>query len=130
MRSLVNPSWFPFAAALLAAMLIAGRAGAQAAINVNTVIDLPDFDPLDGLCDCDQMTPGPQCSLRAAVENANFIGGWVIINIPGGRFSGLRRLKKARRCRVPALCSLINPCLRLRVVAECRVSRRCSGRLW
>ncbi len=86
MRSLVNPSWFPFAAALLAAMLIAGRAGAQTAINVNTVIDLPDFDPLDGLCDCDQMTPGPQCSLRAAVENANFIGGWVIINIPGGIF--------------------------------------------
>lgn len=33
--------------------------------------DLPDANPLDGICDGDALTPGLQCTLRAAVMQAN-----------------------------------------------------------
>src|SRR5690606_6665725 len=38
---------------------------------VNIAEDLPDAGPGDGLCDADESTEGPQCSLRAAVMEAN-----------------------------------------------------------
>src|SRR5262245_62045146 len=61
----------------------ASTAFAQVNINVHTVVDAADYNLRDGVCDCDSVTPGAQCSLRAAVQNANQLGGWVIINLGG-----------------------------------------------
>jgi CSLREA domain-containing protein len=41
---------------------------------VNTTADLPDLNPGDGVCDADAAA-GQQCSLRAAVQTANALGG-------------------------------------------------------
>ncbi|MDO8142812.1 MAG: CSLREA domain-containing protein [Candidatus Brocadiales bacterium] len=38
---------------------------------VNTTGDKPDADPDDGVCDVDLKTSGEQCTLRAAIEDAN-----------------------------------------------------------
>jgi hypothetical protein len=42
--------------------------------------DLPDPDLNDGLCDLAPGTPGDQCTLRAAIEQANAIGLFAAIN--------------------------------------------------
>src|SRR5262249_8329133 len=38
---------------------------------VNLASDLSDSDPLDGACDVDAVTSGDQCTLLAAIEQAN-----------------------------------------------------------
>lgn len=63
------------------------RTSAQTIIAVNQTLDQNDFDPVDGVCDCDMAAPGNQCSLRAAFETANILGGWIIIAIPNGFYS-------------------------------------------
>jgi hypothetical protein len=52
-------------------------------VNVNT--DQADANTSDGLCDTDLATPGLQCTLRAAIEQANASAGSNVIkfNIPG-----------------------------------------------
>jgi len=47
--------------------------GCQAvgSFNVNTVLDLHDAEVGDGVCDANVSQGGSQCSLRAAIEEAN-----------------------------------------------------------
>lgn len=42
---------------------------------VTSTGDEPDADPNDGVCDTDPLTPGDQCTLRAAIEQANATPG-------------------------------------------------------
>src|SRR4051794_12161479 len=46
-----------------------------AVFTVNSVADAADFGAPDGACDTDPGTPGEQCTLRAAVGEANALGG-------------------------------------------------------
>jgi len=51
---------------------------------VNLTTDQHDASTADGVCDIDLVTAGEQCSLRAAVEQANNLGGndRVLFNLP------------------------------------------------
>src|SRR2546425_997375 len=51
---------------------------------VNTPVDRSDADASDGVCDVDPATPGGQCTLRAAVQQANAIAGPSTIEVPAG----------------------------------------------
>lgn len=66
---------------LLVAVGLAPSALAQVVITPNLTSDGEDWDLLDGLCDSDQVMPGPQCTLRAALQNAALIGGAVTIQL-------------------------------------------------
>jgi hypothetical protein len=59
---------------------------------VNLTTDQFDFFIGDGLCDADQVTAGDQCTLRAAIQEANSTVGLDVINfaIPG---SGLQTIQ-------------------------------------
>ena len=61
--------------ALLAALVMVGLLAPQArAVSIFTVdrtSDALDFSPDDGLCDIDPSTTGEQCTLRAAIQQAN-----------------------------------------------------------
>ena len=54
-------------------------------ITVNNTSDTTDLNPGDGVCDTDAVTVGSQCSLRAAIQEANTTLGTDTINfnIPG-----------------------------------------------
>ncbi len=56
-----------------------------ATFDVNDAGDAGDVAPGDGVCDSDEVTPGPQCTLRAAIEEANALAGPDTINltVPG-----------------------------------------------
>ena len=62
-------------AAVLMVLAPAGAAYGQTTFTVNSVADLVDADTNDGACDADLATPGDQCTLRAAVLQANAIAG-------------------------------------------------------
>ena len=68
---------------LVAIVLLAGSAAA-ATFDVNLTVDEPDFDPGDGVCRA-SITMG--CSLRAAIEEANALAGYDVINLPAGTFT-------------------------------------------
>jgi CSLREA domain-containing protein len=42
---------------------------------VNTTADTPDVTPGDSVCDTDAVTSGSQCTLRAAIQEANAVAG-------------------------------------------------------
>ena len=72
---------------LLVAMLIAGTMAASAALaattfTVNSTADAPDAFTTSNTCDTDVFTNGDQCTLRAAIEQANATPGADVINIP------------------------------------------------
>ncbi len=70
---------FRFVPALIAIPTLAALAPAQTLVP-NVLYDDDDFDPLDGQCDADPLTPGPQCTLRAAFQHAQNAGGaWTIL---------------------------------------------------
>lgn len=54
-------------------------------LTVNNISDAADFNPGDGLCDTNAANAGSQCSLRAAIQEANATVGTDTINfnIPG-----------------------------------------------
>ncbi|MBX3292304.1 MAG: CSLREA domain-containing protein [Acidobacteria bacterium] len=62
-----------------------GTAQCLTAIVVNTTGDEPDENTADGVCDIDTSNSGLQCTLRAAIEQANASTGFDIIlfEIPG-----------------------------------------------
>src|SRR5438105_12446617 len=62
--------WLPVRAAPLASPYM-----------VNSTLDEPDSDPSKGLC---SSTPSGQCTLRAAIQDANFAGGVHTITLPAG----------------------------------------------
>lgn len=55
-------------------------------IVVNSTSDAEDADLLDETCDFDEVQPGPQCSLRAAIQEAENQPGanTILFDIPGG----------------------------------------------
>src|SRR5438874_2727849 len=69
--------------ALLAAGLFHPQPAQAATFIVTTFQDAPHTTPLDG--NCTSTVPGGFCTLRAAVQAANFLGGTQTINlaIPG-----------------------------------------------
>lgn len=79
-----------FAAAGVLALL-ASTARADTVFIVNTTQDAVDANPGDGVCDTDTETPGEQCSLRAAIQEANALGGAVTILVPPGVYRLTRR---------------------------------------
>ena len=54
---------------------------------VNSFVDADDINPGDGLCDGDAGTSGEQCTLRAAISEANAAAQPVTITIPAGTFT-------------------------------------------
>jgi CSLREA domain-containing protein len=64
----------------LLALLLAGRAVSAATFNVNSAVDAVDAVPGDGVC----ATAGGQCTLRAAVQEANALPGADTISLPAG----------------------------------------------
>jgi CSLREA domain-containing protein len=77
------------AARLAAALVVAASATAALAetITVNSVADRPDADLGDGVCDADLVTPGLQCTLRAAVHHANQTAEDDVILLPAGTYA-------------------------------------------
>ena len=70
------------AMALCAAL--AAQAGAALFV-VDQTLDLPDLNPGDGKCELGFIfPPGQRCTLRAAVQEANALGGHDVIIIPDG----------------------------------------------
>ena len=61
------------AAALLGLALLSPQraAAAQATFTVNSIADGPDLAPGDGHCDSEAAVGGDQCTLRAAIQEAN-----------------------------------------------------------
>ncbi|MBL8856991.1 MAG: hypothetical protein JNL28_00590 [Planctomycetes bacterium] len=62
-------------------MILVSATLAQVVITPNLTSDGEDFNLADGLCDTDAVTPGLQCTLRAALQNAAVIGGAVTIQL-------------------------------------------------
>jgi len=73
---------------IVAATTLIGAAGAHAQFHyfVNEFWDAHDHDLTDGLLDADPLAPGDQCTLRVAIENANYNGGWAIVHVPPGYY--------------------------------------------
>src|SRR5215470_16698607 len=57
-----------------------------ATFTVNARDDRIDTNPGDGHCDADPATPGDQCTLRAAVQEANASPGADTIMLPAGTY--------------------------------------------
>jgi hypothetical protein len=76
---------------LAALALIAGGdpGPAQAALTFNINVTADVEDPLlnDNNCDVDLPSIGNQCTLRAAISQANFTDGLQIINVPAGTYN-------------------------------------------
>jgi hypothetical protein len=84
------------ALALAASLLVEAAKPAHADIAhtffVNSTGDQSDQAILDEQCDVDLATAGNQCTLRAAMENANFVSGLdtILFNIPGNGVQTIR----------------------------------------
>jgi len=69
-------------------MLFTGGLPAHAAtFTVNLTPDANDVIPGDGACDSDIGTLGDQCTLRAAIQEANVLAGVDVISVPVGTYS-------------------------------------------
>lgn len=74
-------------AAVTVAFAALGPATASAAVfSVNTTADLADAAQ-DGVCDANAATPGEQCTLRAAIREANATVAEDRVDLPGGTFA-------------------------------------------
>lgn len=80
---------------ILLPVLLSSSAIQAASFEVNTFnVDAVDFDLTDDLCDINAATEGDQCTLRAAVQQANATPGGdeitfaaatpIVLTIPGG----------------------------------------------
>ena len=65
---------------LLTGLLLAGTPVAALTFNVNTTADTVDANTADGVC----ADAAGNCSLRAAIQQANFLAGADTINLPAG----------------------------------------------
>src|ERR1051326_2360615 len=54
-----------------------------AVFTVNSTTDAADANPGDGVC----ATAAAQCTLRAAIQEANALGGTNTVNVPAGTYS-------------------------------------------
>ncbi len=73
------------AAMMAASLMVASSARAATTFTVNETGDAPDAFTSSNTCDTDVFTGGDQCTLRAAIQQANATSGADIINfnIPG-----------------------------------------------
>jgi hypothetical protein len=75
----------------LTALTIGGGPGDAAppplTFNVNLTADIGDPLLSDNNCDVDLPSVGNQCTLRAAISQANFTDGLQIINVPAGTYN-------------------------------------------
>jgi CSLREA domain-containing protein len=80
------------AAAMIAGAMAAGPARAATTFTVNSTADAPDASLAGAACDVDVFTGGDQCTLRAAIQQANATPGADTINfaIPG---TGVKTIK-------------------------------------
>jgi predicted outer membrane repeat protein len=67
-------------------LALAPTASAGDVLAVNSTLDLPDADLLDGVCDADLLAEGLQITLRAAVQHANVTVGADTITLPAGQY--------------------------------------------
>ena len=82
----------PLAAGLaLLCWLVSVAAVLAATFDVNTTADIADLNLGDGLCDVDAAAAGSQCTLRAAVQQANVLPSTPeaphVINLPAETFT-------------------------------------------
>jgi hypothetical protein len=82
---------------IFATMTAAGAASA-ATFTVTTTADVVDTNVGDGLCDTDAVTAGEQCTLRAAVQEANAGSTADTIDLPAGTYKIDKRTCGAARC--------------------------------
>jgi predicted outer membrane repeat protein len=78
-----------FETLLIGALVVAlatGPSAEAATFTVNDRTDRTDADPADGICDADLATPGEQCTLRAAVQQANAKADTDSIILPAGKY--------------------------------------------
>src|SRR5215207_9212383 len=70
---------------MVASLLVTSPAHASTTFTVNESFDSPDLSPGNGRCDSISFQSGDQCTLRAAIEEANATSGADAINfnIPG-----------------------------------------------
>ncbi len=91
------------AAPMAASLLAAGQASASTTFTVNSTEDHSDAVLTVGSCDTGYQVPGPggsmeaECTLRAAIEQANFTAGADTISfaIPG---SGVKTISRTPGC--------------------------------
>ena len=69
------------AAMMAASMMTAAPAHAATIFTVNSTADAPDAFPASNTCDIDVFTGGDQCTLRAAIQQANATPGANTINL-------------------------------------------------
>ena len=86
------------AAPVVAGLMLVGASGpahADAVFTVNSTLDGSDATLQDGRCDTNALAAGDQCTLRAAIEQANDGSGTDVINfdIPDIFGSGVKTIK-------------------------------------
>jgi CSLREA domain-containing protein len=65
-----------------------GTATAASTFTVNSTADVVDANPGNGLCDTGNLVGSdPECTLRAAVQEANALAGTDTINLPAGTYT-------------------------------------------
>jgi CSLREA domain-containing protein len=86
--------------ALIVVVAAMGPSTASAAVfNVNTTADQPDAAQ-NGVCDASAATPGEQCTLRAAIREANVDVALDHVNLPAGTFPLNSQLAPAGDVRI------------------------------
>lgn len=68
-------------------LLTASVTAANHTFTVNSTADVNDANAGDGICDSDLAAEGEQCTLRAAISEANAAGDMVTITIPAGTYT-------------------------------------------
>lgn len=84
-RLLISPTIAGACALLLLVLPVPLRAAPKGStFNVNNTLDEPNVDASLGNC---VSTPSGQCTLRAAIQAANFVAGPNLITVPSGTFA-------------------------------------------
>lgn len=78
------PIYQGFLVAIAALAGLAGPAARAASFRVDLLSDAVDANPGDGFCDADLGAEGAQCTLRAAIQEANAAGGDTRIRLGPG----------------------------------------------
>jgi CSLREA domain-containing protein len=83
----VSLGFLTFLFVCLAVIFTGGLPAHAATFTVNLPTDAGDLIAGDGVCDSDLGTGGDQCTLRAAIQEANALGGSDVISVPVGTYT-------------------------------------------
>jgi large repetitive protein len=72
---------------VLGMLALAAPAAWATEFSVNNTNDAPDANTTDGVCDSNSEVEGNQCTLRAAIREANAQGAADVINVPAGTYT-------------------------------------------